>query len=199
MGACQPNDVIRVAAKQYGPNEQQVVNVFWWQLSAPTAVDDISVMTAVASRLDDMYNAIKAYVANDQQADEIDFYNKTQDRPMGATGWPTYTGGEAVGEYLPVGCAALLSGNTAEKKVLPKKFLGCLTEGGVADGEWVSLLMDALAIFAGYWWESISVGLDALLQSGTWSKRLLRFVKIITITAKSLSSYQRRRKPTIGR
>ena len=192
-------DVLRVAAKQFGPDEQQIINVYFWraQLNVPSVTDD-AVMVAVSQKLDDLYEELAPWVNDQQQADEIDFFNITQDRPMGSTGYPTYEGGSSLATHLPAGCAALLTATTTKKRVIPKKFFGIFTEMAQEGGEWVTGVMTSLAIAGGIWWASIMVGEDGYLESGTWRRLLGTFTPLVTVIVKALCSYQRRRKPGVG-
>lgn len=193
-----PNDVMRATAKQFGPNEQQIANVFFWQFRGTATVPDATAMVAMTNAIDNMFQAIEAYIPNDQQADEVEFYNVTQDTPMGSYGWPVYTGGTGLGEYLPTGNAALMTATTAVKKVLPKKFLGTLVEEAVQNGEWVSAFMTALGIAAGHWFTSIPLGAQGTLYSGTIKRLTGVFIDLVSVIVKSVGSYQRRRKPGVG-
>ena len=118
-------DVVRVAAVQVGPDMQEVVNVFFYEAEDLFAGgSDEVVMGALAARMDQMYLAFAGWVHDSQTADEVQFYNITQARPMGALPWPTYVGGTGVGDYFPPGIAALITASTALARVMPKKFLG---------------------------------------------------------------------------
>lgn len=199
MADSNDGDVIRGIAKCYGPDEQVVANVFHWQLELTTTpVPDDTVMTAIQSRLDTMYTLLEDYISEDVVSDNIDFYNVTQDRPMGTKNWPGFGGGLATAEHLPAGVAALIEASTGTKRCYGRKYVGVFTEADHGDGEWTSGLLTALAVWAGNWVSNVTVSTYGVAWSGVWRRVQETFVKILSSTVKSLCSYQRRRKPGRG-
>ena len=192
-------DVIRVAATQVGPDLQEIVNVFFYEAETTfvTAPDE-EVMGALAARMNELYLAFSVWIHESQTADEIQFYNITQARPMGALPWPTYAGGTGVGDYFPPGIAALITASTAVARVMPKKFLGVCMEPHAAGGFWSTAQMIAMAAFATGWLQdAVAIGFGDLVP-GTWRRAILTFVPLVAATAKGVCSYQRRRKPGVG-
>ena len=192
-------DVVRVAAKQVGPDLQEIVNVFWYEagLEQPS-VEDGEVMDAISLHLDEMYLAFAQWIVASQTADDIDYFNVTQNRPMGSVPWPTYTGGTAIGDYLPPGIAALITGGTAIKRVQPKKYLGVGMENSQAQGQWSGVMLTAMATFGASWLTDVAMGVLGSMYVGTWRRAVLQFAHLTSVVAKAVCSYQRRRKPGVG-
>jgi hypothetical protein len=192
------NDVIRTAAKALGPQGQQIVNVFYHQCVAgeyPAIEADI--MEMIAEYLDDMYTPLEGEMPSTLTADALEFYNVTQEKPLGSLPWPSWEGGTSIGDHLPEGVAACITASTAVKRVLPKKFLGVLMEGDQTAGNWGAGLLTDLALFAAAWIANITSG-PYVLQPGTWRRLLEVFVPLTGAVVKSICSYQRRRKPGVG-
>lgn len=200
MGIVQTGDIIRVSAKQLGPDRQAIVNTFQYKaVPYGGSVDDSYVIAALVDHIDAMFYELRSAITNQQDADEIDVYNITQDRPMGTESWGTYTGGTGTGDYLPPGVAALITMGTAGKRVKPKKYLGTLLEIHQQNGEWTSTLLALLAAFAGSYIETVLDGMDGSLIPGVGSSVWQVFYPALAATVKSVASYQRRRKPGVGR
>ena len=197
----QPNDVIKVTAVFIGPSLQEMNNVFWYKYRDGPSLDDASYMAAVGGYLDEMYDLINQDIVDDLTYDQIRFYNITQDYPMGTIGWPTLTTGTSLGDPLPAGNAALVVGYTAVKRTYGKKFIPGYAEAGAAGDTWNAGVFTRLGTWAGAWYTSIPHTGGGLSHSGVWKRDALPdpyFADFVSMNAREIVAYQRRRKPGVG-
>lgn len=193
-----PNDVVRATAKLIGPDLQQLMNVFFYKYEGTASSTDDTVMTLLAAHIDDIYETVDQIMNEDFVDDEIEFYNVTQDAPMGTKLFDGFQGGTSVTGGMPAGIAALITAATTVKKVLPKKYIPGFNENVVTQDNWLSTALTPMAAFAVAWLTKVTVGVVGELVPGTWRRVAEVFVPLISATAKSIVSYQRRRKPGVG-
>ena len=195
------NDVIKITAVLLGPDLQEFNNVFHYQYREGTGVDDATYMAALAQKLDAMYTIINDRVADDVAYDQIRFYNVTQDYPMGTVGWPTLTNGIDLAEPLPSGNAALVTAYTAVKRTYGRKFLPGWTEAMSEGDTWTAAAFADLQAFAGEWFLSVAHPGGGNSYAGVWKVPLVDpayFVDFVSMNAREIVAYQRRRKPGVG-
>lgn len=123
-------DIIRVATKLVDILGFQVVNVWHFKcdLITPPSTDAL-VMADLAARMELIYTEILTDLHNSLTFLDINFFNVTQDAPMGTLFWPTLTTGGAGGDPMPSQAAAMVRAETGKSRNWARKFFGTFGEG----------------------------------------------------------------------
>lgn len=86
-------NALRVTAKMSYQGVSDIINVFHATVELTVAQDDAVVMADIAAIVDANYALIVQDLSDDLKFDTIEFYNVTEDRPMGVEDWTTLVAG----------------------------------------------------------------------------------------------------------
>lgn len=190
-------DILRVTAKMSVLTDD-VQNVYHYEASGTGTATDAATMTAIALALDDAYEEIVAELTTGLRYDTIEFFNVTQDVPMGEDAWPNQVTGSAVGEILPLQCSAVCLFGTATARSQGRKFLPPMKEeasdsrGVVNAATITAILLLIIELLTG-----VTVG-TLTFHPGNWNLLLTRFAEWISGTINPVMKTQRRRVAGVG-
>lgn len=106
-------------------------------------------------------------------------------------------GGMNADAPLPAQDAAVIVADTGVRRVRPKKFVGGLTVGGIADGHLNTTSIGYLTTMLALWVTQYTFG-EVFLTPGTWRKIAQVFAPIIAALIDNAVGTQRGRKPGTG-
>lgn len=201
-------DVIKVVQTIECPALVIAQNVYYWRLDDPTpdSPSNAQIVSAVDTRLDDMYSQIDAdmsteYQASDFTVERIDWDGtKWETQENVGTGDITVVG-ENAADAVPHGVAATVTANTSRPQTKARKFLTGIVESLVADSTWSGTVLTSLALYIISWLtDQAVVGSAELIpvvvgQSGLSAGSVY---PLIAAGANAIAGYQRRRKPGVG-
>lgn len=196
MSSIVSGDVIRIVAKMLyaGGDIQNTYHV----RNLGGTVDGDDFMDSMADKLDDAYAEINDDISPLQSYDEIEFFNVTQDEPLGVRDWPVLTVGEGVTETLPLQNAGLVLFGTAVARSQGRKFLGALVEATNTGGGAVSTAFQtAMAAYAAELLDDLVVGVGTFAM-GNWNAAKDRFADWISASIRTRLFTQRRRVAGVG-
>jgi len=191
-------DVIQVTCGLSWEGVSDMLNVFYVQKTMGDEDDDIDVLTDLASGFDTVYALIQAYLHTDVIFGDIEFYNITQDRPMGAVDWPTLLAGTGEADPLGIQSAYQVDFFTGVKRSRGRKYISGGMAINLADA--ARLKEDTKGVLQD-WGDQLVLGF--LVDSDEYLVGHIGSVSGLFISWKSalvapLISTQRRRKPTTG-
>lgn len=192
------NDVIRATAKLVNATSGAIQNVYWFKMTSDLSLEPDDVAEDLGEALELIYDGLITDMSEDTTFDSINYYNITQDFPLGDYDWPTLTDGTQTTEELPHGCAALLFARTGQPRVLGRKFLGPFLEASQSDGAWVTAFRTTLASALNSWITVLFEGTHATWQRGVWSATKEAFYTFVDGVVRFVVAYQRRRKANVG-
>lgn len=194
------NDVIRVTARLEWNGAVDVQNTFTARCSAAGGVTDSNAKADLAEWVDDIYTALNSIMPTSLDYIDIDFFNITQDVPMGVDFWPTLTvGGGGTDEVAATGVAYVITAFTNVVRVHGRKFFGPVISGGIVDGVFSSGVMTALASAMAIWIAPFNGGTSGEpWVPGVWSRALSLFRAFRDVVVRNIPGYQRRRKQGVG-
>lgn len=195
----QPDDIVRCAQHFTWDGSDDFVNVWHYQHQGSNPAADGDVMDDLASEIDGVTGALLTHQSTSLAYGLIEFYNITQDVPMGSRPHPVNTAGTGAGEPLPTQCAALLSFRTGEKKSVGRRYLAGFTETANDNGgELSSGLLTALATYAAACVTGSTIA-GELFVPGHVRKATGAFSKWVLPVIDTLYRTQRRRVQGVGR
>lgn len=148
----QTNDIMRVAAKLTDINGDAVVNVFHVRLDSGGPVDDNDIMIEIGNYMEVIYTNIVSVLQVGMDFIDINFFNVTQDSPLGSMLWPNLTVGSGTGDPLPAQVAAMVRGTTGKSRNWARKFFGVFSESqNTDDGKISGTVQTALTNLLGDW------------------------------------------------
>lgn len=199
-------EVLRVAARHYNTDTNDVINVFHYKANFAASQVDQDVIDAVMEDIDNAYGALNAYMSNtydkiDMKFDVVEFVGGVAKitRNLGTHIWTgaTYVPG-MTGDVLPPGVAALVKFLTGIGKTYGRKFIAGLGEGSQNAGLWGSPTVTALGVFAANLLSDVVVSAGNTLGLGVMSARSADFVAATEADFSNPIAYQRRRRPGTG-
>lgn len=139
-------DIIRAAVRHKFDGVDDQVNVMHFvMLDAPAAETDQQILTDIAETIGDFYATFASHMSNLIEPVGIDFYNVTDDGPLGQYPFPgTYGGGTGSGEALPPHDTVLMLFPTAFKRRVGRIYLPTMTEAVQNRGQLTSGLITSL-------------------------------------------------------
>lgn len=159
-------DVIRAVARLVTATGEDIENVFFYKCQFNYSVAEAICTSAVAARVDEMYDFIEPAIPSDVTFADIDIQNLTQGLVYAALPWPVQTSGGGTGDTMPEQVCGLVVGRTNQSHVVGRKFLGPFIEANNTDGTWQSGLVAALGSFAADYISAIALGSSGGLIPG---------------------------------
>lgn len=195
--------ILRIVASLLFPESVIAQNVFYAVFADTGASnDDQDVVDDLAEWLEDAYTLIAGFIDTSVSLTDIKVYNYDSidddwDEVGAASIGLAFTG---TTDMLPHGVAYLLHAKTTDPDVQAAKFIGGFTEGGQADGIWLSSINTVMATWAADWVTAfVGTATGGDFSPGVWSVAQQVF-KVFNgvINLNSIPAYQRRRKPGVG-
>ena len=197
MGTVLSGDVVLIKAVQRLGSEK-VINTFYVLNDGPGNSTDETAKDAALAWLQTAYGFLPGSLTPEWSTDIVQFYNMTQDRPMGDEPWNSTITGTGGSESMPYQMAALVTFPTEVKRSLGKKYIAGFTEGDspgagvLGPAPIANLVSFAAEILSGF---NQSANLYAV---GNYREALGTFIPYVSALVDVLLSTQRRRKPGIG-
>lgn len=190
-------DVIRATAKM-SQGVSDIQNVYHFKASGSGTATDQAVMDALSTKLDDAYTDFNAFLSSGFLYNSIEYFNITQDEPMGDEDWPVLTVGGTVAETLPFQTSVLCLFGTAVTKSQGRKFLPPMIETASDDAGVVSSAV--VTAVTAYIVEILATKVTGTinLDPGNWNGTLVRFAEWLSGTINQFMKTQRRRVPGVG-
>jgi hypothetical protein len=177
-----------------------IQNTFTVRLYSAGSLTDADAKADLAEWLDDIYTEINTILPTSLDYVDIDFFNITQDAPMGVDFWPTLTtgnGGSA--EVVATGVSYVITAFTNVVRAHGRKFFGPPVAGAIASGVFNSTAMAALAAAMAVWISPFNGGTSGEpWVPGIWSRTLSLFRVFRDVVVRNVPGYQRRRKQGVG-
>jgi hypothetical protein len=155
-------------------------------------------MASIAAAIDQAYSRFSTVMSNSLIFDTIEFYNVTQDLPMGEVAWPVQVGGGDATDGLPPQIAAQINFVTGLPRSQGRKYFGCFTEQHSEDDGYVSSSLLAWLALA-----AADLLLGAVSGGTTWSIGHYKvststFIQWLSAIVPIVFATQRRRKAGVG-
>ena len=151
-----------------------------------------TVMYSAYGYIDDIQSDNVAYL-------ECQFYNETQERPMGTYPWDSTPAGVLSAEALPLQCQGLALFHTFTKRSVGKRFIPGLTEAAVTGGQTlVTAAQTAIWNFTQVLITTKSTVLDTEWKMGNYRPVGTYFIGWESGTARAGIYTQRRRRLGVG-
>ena len=196
-------DILRVVAVMSWSDGNIMQNVFNMVVTGTGGpFDDDDIVGDALDWVETMYANLTSYVSDECAGSEVRvyIYDSGDDDwdEIGSDSW-TWTP-DVVADELPRGVAMLVNAKTTNPDVNGKKYIGGITEGGIAEGLINAITLAAGAAFAADWLTGFTGAVSgATLQPGIWSTKLTNFLAASgTYIIPTIAAYQRRRKRGIG-
>lgn len=192
-------DVLTVVAVQSTGGVGEVLNTFTVACEMTASELDATVMADIATDLNASFAIIAAHQSVSHGYVRIDYYNVTQDKPMGSALWPTLVSGtDAVSELLPPQMAAQVNFPTGIKRSQGRKYLGGFGEAAQTGGG--SLSSAALAACQDFGQQFIAAVpiTSGTIRFGHFQTGTTVFRPWTSAIAVPLMATQRRRKLGVG-
>jgi hypothetical protein len=191
--------VVKITARLRWAGKVDVQNVYHAQLASGSALDDGDARDDLAAWLETIYTPLLGEFPTSLVFEDIDFYNVSQDYPMGVEPWPTLTAGTGALDIQATGVAAVITAFTFYVRSRGRKFFGPLPETSVLDGVLTSATMINLASAAAAWIFPFVGG----TSGQTWNPGIITrvtslFREFRDAVVRNIPGYQRRRKEGVG-
>lgn len=206
--AVNDGDIVKVVVTIEAPALVIAQNVYYWQLSDPTPDNPSGsqILTALNTRLDDMYSKVDESMSLDYEVDDFTVEKVEWDTEK----WETVENlgvsdlsivGESATDAVPHGVALTITANTTRPQTRARKFLPGFIESQITDSTLSGSVLTLLAQFIISWLtDQAVVGAAELVpvvvgQSGPSAGLIY---PLIAAGASGIAGYQRRRKPGVG-
>lgn len=206
--AVNDGDVVKVVQNIELPDLVIAQNVYHWQLNDPTPDNpsNAQIVSALDTRLDDMYSQIDDAIINTAQVSDfrvervewnVDLWETVENVGIGDLNLT----GLLAGAGLPHGCAATVTAYTSRPQTRGRKFFPAFYEAGAADSTWTGTVLGWMTQYALSWLtDQVVVGSAELVpvvvgQSGPSAGLIY---PLIATAINAIVGYQRRRKPGVG-
>jgi hypothetical protein len=177
-----------------------VQNTFTAALASGSYVDNDDAKDDLAEWVDDIYATIIAALPTSLTFEDLDFYNLTQDSPMGTLAWPTMTaGGASTDEIAATGVAYVITAFTSIVRVHGRKYFGPIVEPALDVGVINPASMAYLASCITTWITPFVGGTSGETWApGVWRRLTSGFAVFRDAVVRNIPGYQRRRKQNVG-
>lgn len=195
----QDGDVIRATVIHDNATSGEQVNVYQYQLSTGSPVDNSIVLDDILDILEGVYNIVSNMINIANILREVNVFNLTQRIILGSGSLGTYSGGTGAGDQVPQGVAALAHFKTTVPRVVLSKYLPSMSIGTLGtDGTLTGSALTTLTAYA-----------SAMLSPDVFNGRtyeygylsplpLVGWIEPVSAVARDIVAYQRRRKPGRG-
>lgn len=192
-------DVIRITARMKWNAVIDVQNTFHAQLGSGAGMSNGTAKADLAEWVDDIYTEIVGALPSTLSFEDIDFYNITDDEPMGTESWPTLTYGTGSSEVSATGVAYVITAFTNVVRIHGRKFFGPAIEAAVEGGVFDATTMAYLASVILVWILPFSGGTSSdTWTPGVYSRLTTLFHEFRDAVVRNIPGYQRRRKQNVG-
>lgn len=142
------SDLIRVSANlSFGVGGQDLVNVMYFELVAPSSLADSQVLSDIGEVLEILYTTVQGRMNTLIQFVDYDVKNETQDTSPLNSSWPVLTTGALATEALASQLVALVIMRTAQSRKFGRVNLGGFTELDNATDVWLAALLTNVGNF----------------------------------------------------
>jgi len=192
------NDIVRCVVKcNIGGTDHY--NVFHLKKLTATGEADADFMDRADDYFEDAYITLNGLLTPEFQYDTIEYFNVTQDTPVGERSFPTLTTGSGSGDTLPRQAAALVRFTTATPGSQGRKFVSGFGEPAQsAGGLLVATAISQLMAYAVSLMTGILDGSTQDYVPGNWNEALGRFVQWAAAVINDYMASQRRRVVGVG-
>jgi hypothetical protein len=193
-------DVIRATARMKWAGVVDVQNTFTAVLGSGTSISDEDAKDDLAAWLEDMYTITALLMPTNLTFEDIDYFNLTQDAPMGTLSWPTLVAGNgATTEIAATGVCAVITAFTNVVRVHGRKFFGPLVETVIDAGYLNSTVMTGMAGVITLWITPFTGTVSGETWApGVWQRLTGTFKTFRDAVIRNVPGYQRRRKAGVG-
>lgn len=191
-------DIIRVAARLKDQDNQDVVNVWHVVSHTLTPVTDANAMSDVADYMEEIYDEVRPHIHSGADFYDINFFNVTQDHPMGSVPWPTLTVGAGSGDPLPSQVSAMIRGTTGQSRNWARKFFGPYSETSNTDNGLIVSTVQAELVAAGVAWLAGHTGTHIIVAPVVWNKKIGAWYAVTAAIVRDIWSTVRRRRKGRG-
>lgn len=165
---------------------------------AGTDITDANFKLEVATYFNTLFDQYNAFVSDVITYDYIDFFNVTQDRPMGQEPWPSLTVGASIDDVDALQNAPLILFNTEVNKSQGRKYMPPPGSSSCNNGgQLQSSIVAALTTFASLFDAPTVIG-SGTGRYGNWNKLLGRFAPWVASQVITNVKTQRRRALGVG-
>jgi hypothetical protein len=201
--AIEAGAVLRVVAELVMPGSTVAQNVFYATFNDTGGSNaDQDVVDDLVDWVDDIFNTIVNQMADSIVAGEVKVYQWDDvDLDWDEIGSNVATFVPAdVGEMLPHGVAAVITGRTFDADVNGRKFFAGFGEAEQAGSYWVALALTNLILAGAEWLTSFTgAATGSTFYPGVWSTVQVIFRRFVdNLIVNGVAGYQRRRKPGVG-
>lgn len=193
----QIDDIIRVQSRLLRNGVDAVQNVWHVKHVTGSPVDDALWTQAVADIIDAQFASIEAEIATNITSLDLLFFNVTQDVTLPDGVWDTFAGGLNGNEPNPPQTSAEIFWRTGAARVIGRKFLPAMTEGGQDDGFWTAGILAKLATIGAALIGSL-VTTQGNVTFGTFNVVSLVFNAFLSALIPVDARTQRRRRTGVG-
>lgn len=178
-------------------------SVFYYQLKGLSPVSDATILSALVTGLEDMFDNLNSYWSTQVSLNTVTVneweYDTTDQWHTGRyIGEGALTDGFASGtDMLPHASAAVITGNTGNVNVKSRKSLPGVIDTQAVDSQVQASTLTALANFAVDWIAQMFVDTNEYLEPGVPGKEGIWYALASALVSDLIGS-QRRRKPGIG-
>ena len=198
--------IFRVAARMFGPDNQDIMNVFYFQNEFTTSMTDEDFVNDLVHEVTVLFHTLEGgmsskYVPADISIDQVGVETGriVVERNLGAFPWGPEFDPDASTDPLPSGVALLVRFTTFGVRTIGRKFLAGWHEGmNNSNGDFGSTAVGYASAFA-------NILMDAILLEGTnyvravvYSKRSTMWVGFLSAVISAIPAYQRRRRSGVG-
>lgn len=195
--------ILRVVAELIMPGSTVAQNVFYAQFNDTGGSNaDQDVVDDLVDWVDDIFNQIVNQMSDTITAGEVKVYQwDALDLDWDEIGSNVATFAPAdVGEMLPHGVAAVMTGRTFDADVNGRKFFAGFSEGEQDGSYWVALALTNLLLAGAQWLTTFAgTATGSTFYPGVWSVAQVVFRRFVdNLIVNGVAGYQRRRKPGVG-
>ena len=192
-------DVVRVTANMSYQGASDIINVFHCVAELTVDVDDAVFMGDVGAEVDANYALIVQDLTDDLKFENIEFYNVTDDRPMGVITWPTLTVGlETTSQPVATQMCGQVNFLTGVKRSQGRKYIGGYSELANTGGGFLQVGVQGRLENYGAQFAQGQTITGGTIYWGHYKTGTTIFRQWTGYIVPSLMSTQRRRKQNVG-
>lgn len=194
------NDVFRIAARMFGPANQDFINVWHVQITGYVTGTDAVVAQELVDELSLLYQPLEAIVSNTQTDNDMSVVNVTTSAVLGSFGWTSVLNPAGTGDRLPPQSSAFGYFRTGISRRIGRKFWGVVPEATQDNGLLgVTTFNNLVTLMAGFVGTVVGGTTGNSYKFGVYNDNLIpQFLPFTEAVAQGRLMTQRRRRPTVG-
>lgn len=189
----QPGDVIRCTQHYIYDESDDFINIWHYKHAGASPVSDSEVIEGLLDEIDGVTGFLVPIQTELITYGLVEFYNLTQDEPLGSLPFTVNDDGSSAQEPLPTQCAALVTFRTGVKNAVGRRYVPGICEDNQSNGgDWSNDVLTALASYAAGVIGDVTIDGNSFV-SGHWRRVAETFVEWVTPIIDTLVRTQRRR------